>query len=174
MKTLKLAFTAILATAVMLFATTARADWWAWSYTNGSDLTASGMFTTVGDASSPEAITGITGTRNGAAILGIVPLLADPGFSYNNLFSAAAPYVDVFGDLYKVEGLTGNVNVYFQDGALHDYTYSGLPGGTNDHIVRMTVQHVPEPGSLALFGLGAIGLLASRRKGTKDNMTSTT
>ena len=157
----------------MLLATSARADLWTWGYTNGSDLTASGTFTTAGDASSPESITGITGTRNGDAILGVVPLGTDGGFIYDNMFSAASPHFNLSGLLFDVAGPTGHVNLYFDSGdsTWHDWTYSAIPGAVTDHAVRLTVQHVPEPGSFALFGLGVIGLLTSRRKGTKDSLS---
>jgi hypothetical protein len=66
---------------------------WNWTYTGGG-IAASGTFTTdeAPDGSGYYHITGITGSRNGAAITGLEPtgeaIPGNPGFPVNNLITA--------------------------------------------------------------------------------------
>ena len=48
-----------------------------------------------------------------------------------------------------------------------DLDLNGGTGGDRDYqdmIVRITIAQVPEPGSMALLGLGLLGLVATRKK----------
>ena len=67
---------------------------WSWSYT-GAGIAASGTFTTddTPDGGGYYKITGITGSRNGVAIIGLQPtgqaIPGNPGFPVDNLINAS-------------------------------------------------------------------------------------
>ncbi|MBC7941804.1 MAG: PEP-CTERM sorting domain-containing protein [Chitinophagaceae bacterium] len=146
----------VLAAALALSAAgAAQADQlWAWSY-SGTGVTASGTFTTAGLAVAPEAVLSISGSRNGAAITGLVPLGADPGFIYDNLFQAAPPHFTDGGLLFSFSGGLPNVNLYYFDGEFIDLTAAGpeIP-------VSFSVTAVPEPSTVLamMAGLGLLGV----------------
>ena len=98
-------------TFAITFAAPTFAGTWSWSLT-GSGVSASGVLTTLGDATSFEAVTGISGAFNGNAINGLVPLNSDARFIYNNLFAfnGATPAIDGFGLLIDVAVL-GHLNL---------------------------------------------------------------
>lgn len=161
MKLKKIATLATLAGSVMV----SQAGTFEWAY-SAIGLTASGTLTTAGDALVPEDVLTFSGTRGTDLITGIVPLGVDPGFNYDNQFQLPAPSTNTAGILFNVGGGVGNVNLYFESGAYHEYTYSGLPGNINDRIVSFTVAPVPEPETYAMMlaGLGVIVALSKRKK----------
>lgn len=143
---------------------------WSWSYSNtgGDSISASGTFETLGNALTPESILSITGTRNGAAITGLVPLGTDGGFSYDNKFQALAPFFNNDGVLFNVPSPVGHVNLYSVGAQLYDYTYSAIPPSSRIGAgtpVTFSVAAVPEPETYAMLlaGLGLMGFIARRR-----------
>ncbi len=163
------------ALAVMVVSAPAVADQFAWTYTDiatsGASESGSGTFTT-STASSPFDITGFTGTADGYTITGIstyagatnllyVPATADPG------------HVDFGGISFLTNGAGGtlafNIGGSFISGQyvlyrsdLNPIGYPGLAGSTP---INFSVVEVPEPGVLALLGVGILGAALRRRRG---------
>ena len=165
--------TALVAVAASFgMATNAMADdhWWNWNYSGGG-VSASGTFETAGDASTPEAVLAITGTYSdsfvtGAAITGLVPT-SDPEqntvWIFDNLLSAASPFVSTPGILFAVNGLASHVNIYDNGGYISGTHINGSFQLTS---VNFNVAAVPEPETYALMlaGLGAVAFIARRRQ----------
>jgi hypothetical protein len=135
----------------------------------GASTHASGTLTTVGNASSFEEVIGITGTYNGHAITGIVPLLSDPNFGYDNLFEyvGGVGHLSQPGIVFDVSGFT-HVNV--GDGAPNGYYalwFIGqydFDGNLAFSAAPVFAPPVPEPATYSIMfaGLAALGLLARR------------
>lgn len=126
-------------------------------------VTATGTFTTSSFNGTGYTITGITGTRNGAAITGLLP---PNSFSENdNLLSPSSPFVDFFGVSFTVAGAgddgLGDVNVF----SVSDSSYSeNSPNvGIGTFTISSVTNSVPEPGSLGLAAGGLFVLLYLRR-----------
>lgn len=171
MRLLKRVAAAALTGAALLTAGQAQADQsWAWSYA-GTGVTASGTFTTAGNAAVAEDILSFTGTRNGLNITGLVPLETDPDFLYDNQFAAAAPHFTEGGIVFEVAGL-GNVNVYFFEGQTWDLrVVDGVP---IEGPITFNVTAVPEAATLAYMGLGLAGIaFAARRTRRKEEQAET-
>ncbi len=130
---------------------------WNWSYT-GEGVTASGTLTTAGQALVAEDILAVTGTRNGLAITGLVPLGDDPFFEYDNQFSSVAPYFSAPGMLFSVAGGQPNVNIYFFDGEYFDLYTDGL--SAIEVPISFSVTAVPEASTVLsmMAGLGLLGV----------------
>ena len=149
--------TAALGLSALVCGTAAQAETWAFSYT-GTGITASGTFTTLGAALVAEDITSISGVRNGVAITGLVPLGADPDFSYDNKFSITAPNFTEGGVLFSLAGGGPNTNVYFFETGYFEVYIDGL--GAVDTPISWSVTAVPEPATVLsmLAGLGLLGV----------------
>lgn len=160
-------------TFAITFAAPTFAGTWSWSLT-GSGVSASGVLTTLGDATSFEAVTGISGAFNGNAINGLVPLNSDARFIYNNLFAfnGATPAIDGFGLLIDVAVL-GHLNL-LGSGAFSNDGYDAIfyPGtratvlGPLTLSAIPTVAAVPEPSAMALMlsGFAASAFVLRRRR----------
>lgn len=162
--------TALLAGAALMAASVAHADTtWTWSYA-GTGVTASGSFTTAGAALTPEDILSFTGTRNGVAILGLVPLASDENFTYDNQFTSVAPHFSEAGLLFDIGGglPSSHINLYWDsnDGLIHDLQLNDDATAVTDTIVAFNVSAVPEPATYGMLALGlvAVGAVARRRR----------
>ena len=165
MKNLKTAIMAMVAAAGMLLATSANASMVTMTANEGGDVL--NMSFQVNDTT--HDITSISGvittltTGGPLAITGLMPM-SEYGAVY--FFDQKwLPGLDTLGIGIDFGGsFKGNL---YQVGA--DLFWSVSPAGDPDynpgHILReASFTTVPEPGGLALFGIGAIGLLLSRRK----------
>jgi hypothetical protein len=157
----RLASTAALLAAGVLSASSAFAvTTWTFSYT-GAGVTASGSFTTAGNAAIAEDILSITGTRNGVAISGLVPLGVDPDFSYDNQFARTTPNFTIEGLLFRAG--TQNYNLYYDGGVYYDlYVIGGIT--PVETPITWVVSTVPEPAAVLsmLAGLGLMGAFMRR------------
>ena len=168
MKTFSRLISAAAVGAALLSASIAQAATWNWSY-SGAGVTASGTFTTAGNAAVLEDVLSITGTRNGAPILGLVPPDSDPNYIYDNQFVNGSPYLTEGGWLYDLGGggADAHINIYFDSTDLqyHDLRLDPLGASITDTIVTMTVTAVPEASTYAYMALGLAGMgLAIRRR----------
>ncbi len=129
---------------------------WAWSYA-GVGVTASGTLTTAGQALSFEDILSVTGTRNGAPIIGLVPLDTDPDFGYDNQFRSVGEHFTDGGVVFDFAGALPNVNLYVLGGVYLDLFINN--GSAVEVPVTFNVTAVPEPATVASM-LAGLGLLA--------------
>jgi PEP-CTERM motif len=138
---------------------------WAWSY-SGTGVTASGTLTTAGNALSFEDVLAVSGTRNGEAITGLVPVGDDPDFLYDNQFTATAPHFTDGGLLFSFGGGLPNINLYYFGGEYVDLYIDGLT--PIETAVSFSVTAVPEPATALamLAGLGLVGAQLRRRRVT--------
>ena len=118
-------------------------------------------------ATAHRTITGITGTYNGIAIAGIVPLGADSSYLYNNLlyYPADPLFVDNDGILFNVPGV-GDVNLYYDPGFGYGNITGSLDSGFVTTAVTLDCSPAPEPATLGLLGIGILATLAVVRRRT--------
>ncbi len=128
----------------------------------GSPLDVDMEVTTAGDASSPEAITGVTGTIRGQAISsfqnGISATFWFDGSTGLGHFSSMGLYAYTSDGLWNLRDTEAILL-----GPIGNSGYSSSPA-TNIWSIS-PVAPVPEPGSIAMMvaGLGLLGLQARRR-----------
>ncbi len=138
---------------------------WAFSY-SGAGVTASGTFTTASAAPGAQDVLSISGTRNGVAILGLVPLGSSLTYLYDNQFDPVAPHFTENGLLLSMAGGLPDVNVYFYQGVYTDLT--DCDNSCIDTTISFNVTAVPEPATVLsmLAGLGLVGVQLRRRRTT--------
>ena len=126
---------------------------WDWSW-SGND-NGNGMLTTNPLSGGSYLITSMSGTWDGNAITGLLPLNTCCGSPANdNLLLAGSPQLDLGGLGFSIPG--DEINLYSGDGSYYDLHANGSYfSGTFSANQTST----PEPGSLALFG-AALGILA--------------
>jgi len=108
-------------------------------------------------------ITGISGTRNGAAITGLLPIGTtivdgyplDNQMSFNTEFSVYEFNFNGMGFLVGED----RFNLY---GGLYEATAEYPDGYLVDYLISEVA--VPVPASIALLGLGMVGIAAVRRR----------
>jgi hypothetical protein len=144
---------------------------WNWTYT-GAGIAASGTFTTddAPDTGGYYHITGITGSRNGVAIIRLEPvgeaIPGNPGFPVDNLVTAGGLLTSHGFGFATADGNYANpfyadfqapprfLEVFTQPASMG---FSELP-------IQFTAAIVPEPCTLALVATALVGLAAAGRR----------
>lgn len=111
------------------------------------------------------ALTGVTGTYNGAPIVGLLPVGADGNYAYDNMFFTSSPYASNTGSSGFVFSVTGqpDVNFWF-DQNVTDYSTVNVGGFINTPVTASFVSATPEPETLVMFGSGILGLAGIARR----------
>ena len=169
MNTTKTLLAAALCASSML-CTVARADTYAFNYSDGV-LTASGSFTELGG--DVVSITGMVGTDAITGLLGYAgPAHISPGgaFSYDNRTYGGGTLSNG-GILFSVAGdAPGQEWNLWSDGGASASLWSWAPDSgykvASSSTMTIAFVPVPEPETYALMlaGLGAVGMLARRRR----------
>src|SRR5262249_33290448 len=124
-------------------------------------------------------ITSIAGFENGIAIAGMVGgngpeyfwLPDGCGYLYDNLMTPASyPIFGYPGLLYQLVGSAYPQNIYWDTNSYLEASYLGGGNFPNDFKITpisIRVNSVPEPGTLALLGVGMIALGSLIRQGKR-------
>jgi hypothetical protein len=146
------------------------------STTPGSTFVVSGILTGTTDLSHPSNpaidLTGITGSGQGYAFTGVIPLGANSSISYDNLIftDPSALHVDALGDLVTLTSPIGTSLAHvYNDGTYHvDVFDPNDPGDITPFAIdtfTLTPNAVPEPSSWLLLGTGILAFaIASTRR----------
>ena len=139
----------------------------------GAGISTRGQFTTTATATNGAyTVTGITGTRNGAAITGLIAP-GDPTFANDNSLYASGPYADYAGIAFTVgsAGSARRFDIYDFNMPTDNPSYRECtdPCATTptDPQVTFTVTPAttaPEPATLALLGAGLLGVGGAARQ----------
>lgn len=144
------------------------------------DDATNGIVNNMGSPSLGHNITGITGFVSGAGGGTIASLNTNPnqpnvfntgGYAIDNVLFTAESFLDYWGTYFSLAD-GSNWNLWGNgDG---DYELHSYNAGVDEHGT-MTAQVVPEPGTLALLGIGFVGLAFSmkRRSGTPSPFSAT-
>ena len=162
-------FLAAGAVAALVLCAPAQAATWAWNY-SAAGVAAAGTFTTsdTPDADGFYAITGITGSRNGVAIVGLEPAgSAIPGndpYAVDDLVSIADPQLTWSGFGYALAD-GGWVNPFSDGSTAWEYlSVPPYPDGAGQEVaVVFSAAPVPEPAAGLLALMGVAGLAAASR-----------
>jgi hypothetical protein len=129
---------------------------WDFSFTGGG-YTATGTLTTDPESSGSYLITGITGTFDGYAITGLLPVNADAN---DNLLYPGPGFLDAPGFAFTVAPPGPSPIVIGAEGASFIvYAPDSAPSGNFTAALA-----APEPASMGLLGAGLAGLGALRRR----------
>ncbi len=171
---------AVIAALVCVSAT--RAATYEYSFTSyDGQLTATGVLI----VNESNQVTDIVGTITGLVdqtVSGIAgnpnfPSMAtssDGAFYYNDLYTNASPYLDLYGLLFTtVQNPGGYWNLWFDSGSYSLWESVASHGYVVQEMGALRVAAVPELSTWAMMGLGFAGLaLASHRRSSRSDALS--